>query len=47
MINVVIVDDSPEYRKALCTTLEFDEEIIVIGNAANGEPMFDKEIFIV
>jgi DNA-binding NarL/FixJ family response regulator len=36
MINVVVVDDSPEYRELLNTTLELDGEIIVIGQAANG-----------
>jgi DNA-binding NarL/FixJ family response regulator len=36
MINVVLVDDSPEYWEILHTTLEFDEEILVIGSAANG-----------
>ncbi|HEX3048678.1 MAG TPA: response regulator transcription factor [Bacillota bacterium] len=36
MIHVVLVDDSPEYREILNTTLEWDEEIMVIGNATNG-----------
>jgi DNA-binding NarL/FixJ family response regulator len=36
MIQVLIVDDSPELRELLRTTIEIDPELISIGEVGNG-----------
>ena len=37
MIRVLVADDHPVVRQGLCTMLELEDDIEVVGRAANGE----------
>ncbi|MHB8719372.1 MAG: response regulator [Candidatus Dormibacteria bacterium] len=37
MIRVLVADDHPVVRQGLCTMLELEEDITVVGRAADGE----------
>ena len=37
MIRVLVADDHPVVRQGLCTMLELEDDIQVVGRAANGE----------
>ena len=40
-IKVLVTEDHPMMRKAICTTLESDPEIWVLGTADSGEELFE------
>jgi DNA-binding NarL/FixJ family response regulator len=37
MIRVLVADDHPVVRQGLCTMLELEDDIVVVGRAADGE----------
>ena len=41
-IRVYVVEDGVEYREFLCASLEADERIKVVGEAADGQTAFDE-----
>jgi DNA-binding NarL/FixJ family response regulator len=45
MIEVLVVDDSPEYRDILKTTIDMDKELEVVGMANDGlEALYQCEV---
>ena len=42
MIRVVVADDHPVVRQGLCTMLEIEDDIVVVGRAADGEEAVEQ-----
>lgn len=41
MISVIVSDDHPIYRRAVCETLESSADFVVVGSTATGEESVD------
>ena len=42
MIRVLVADDHPVVRHGLCTMLEIEDDIVVVGRASDGQEAIDQ-----